>query len=113
MRPSPGHRSRTLDLVPTGGLSRSGASLVQAAASLGQGGMPSGNNLRVATTLRTNGVATSDLAQGGDLHYLRAPSNAVRIFMAQIQLSNTGGNLRLEPDGRCTLHMNSLACTVS
>ena len=50
--------------------------------------------------------------QGGDLHYLRAPSNAVRIFMAQIQLSNTGGNLRLEPDGRCTLHMNSLACTV-
>ena len=32
----------------TGGLSRSGVSLVQAAASLGQGGTPSGNNLRVA-----------------------------------------------------------------
>ena len=27
MRPSPGHRSRTLDLVPTGGLSRSGGNL--------------------------------------------------------------------------------------
>ena len=47
MRPSPGHRSRTLDLVQTGGLSRS------AAASLGQGGTPSGNNLWVATTAQS------------------------------------------------------------
>ena len=33
-------------------------------------------------------VRLRDSVQGGVLHYLRAPSNAVRIFMAQIQLSS-------------------------
>ena len=62
MRPSQGHRSRTLDLVQTGGLSRS------AAASLGQGGTPSGNNLWVATTAQSVGAPHSSDLRGQVVH---------------------------------------------
>ena len=88
MRPSQGHRSRTLgcDLVQTGGLSRSD-------------GLPG---------LYRESIRQVAIPGGFYTLYGRLPASRYLL-----QASNTGGNLRLEPDGRCTLHMNSLACTVS
>ena len=96
MRPSQGHRSHTLasDIVPTGGLSRSGASLVQAREQV--------------VHLPTLFVSCSFLLRGA-LHYLPGPdreSISQGVIQCQWRLDPAGDTPRItsSPSGLSSLY---------